>query len=319
MLMRSLLAMSLLAATAALAQDYPAKPVRVLVPWAAGGSTDSIGRIVAAKLTENLGHQFVVDNRPGATGTIGHGQAAKAPADGYTVLLGSNSTFAIAPYMYKSLPYDNDTAFAPITLAATSPQILSIHPSVPAKDLKGFIALARAKPDAIVFSTAGTGATSHMATELLMAMTGIRMVHVPYKGGSPSAQALLGGETAMSFVDVITALPFAQAGRLRPLGTSGGKRSPMMPDVPTISEAGLAGFESSTTFGVFVPAGTPRLVVDKLAREWTRALTAPDVREKLRVQGIDVVAGSPDEFASYIKAESAKWAKVIRERGIKIE
>ncbi len=319
MLMRSLVAVLLCAATAVAAQDYPSKTVRVIVPWAAGGSTDSIGRIWAAKMTENLGHQFVIDNRPGASGTIGTGQAAKMPADGYTAVMGSNSTFAIAPFMYKSLPYDTDKSFIPITLAALSPQMLCIHPSVPAKDLKSFIALARAKPDQIAFSSAGTGATSHMATELFMAMTGVKMIHVPYKGGSPSAQALLSGETAMSFVDVITALPFAQAGRLRCLGASTPKRSPMMPDVPTISEAGLTGFESGTSFGLFVPAGTPKPVVDKLGREAVRALTAPDVKEKLRVQGIDVVASTPDEFTAYIRTESGKWGKIIRERGITAE
>jgi len=309
----------LLAAAAASAQEYPAKTVRVIIPWAAGGSTDSIGRIWAARMGENLGHQFVIDNRPGATGTIGTAQAAKTPADGYTVLMGSNSTFAIAPHLYKSLPYDSDKVFTPISLAALSPQMLCVHPSVPAKDLKSFIALAKSKPDQIPFSSAGTGSTSHMATELFMAMAGVKMIHVPYKGGAPSAQALLGGETAMSFVDVITALPFAQVGRLRCLGASTRERSPMMPDVPTINEAGLKGFESGTSFGVFVPLGTPKPVVDKLARETVRALNTPDVKEKLRLQGIDVVASTPDEFAAYIKAESGKWGKIVRDRGITAE
>jgi len=319
MLSRLIAAALLLTAVTAAAQDYPAKTVRVMIPWAAGGSTDSIGRIWAARMGENLGQQFVIDNRPGATGTIGTAQAARTPADGYTVLMGSNSTFAIAPHLYKSLPYDGEKVFIPISLAALSPQMLCIHPSVPAKDLKSFIALAKAKPDQIPFSSAGTGSTSHMATELFMAMAGVKMIHVPYKGGAPSAQALLGGETAMSFVDVITALPFAQAGRLRCLGASTPKRSPMMPDVPTIGEAGLAGFESGTSFGVFVPAGTPKPVVDKLARETVRALNAPDVKEKLRLQGIDVVASTPDEFTAYIKAESAKWGRIVRERGITAE
>ncbi len=304
---------------AAFAQEYPGKPVRVIVPWAAGGSTDSIGRILAAKLTEYTGQQFVIDNRAGATGTIGHTLAAKSPPDGYTLLVGSNSTFAIAPHLYKTLQYDNDAAFAPISLLAISPQILSVHPSIPAKNVRELIALAKAKPDALVFSSAGPGSTSHLATELLMNSAGIKMVHIPYKGGSPSAQALLGGETMLSFVDVITALPFAKVGRLRPLAASTAKRSAMMPDLPTISESGLKGFESSTTFAAFAPAGTPREIVAKLNKELIRALAAADVKEKLFNQGIETVGSSAEEFVAYNKAESAKWGKVIRERGIKIE
>ena len=304
---------------AAFAQEYPGKPVRVIVPWAAGGSTDSIGRILAAKLTEYTGQQFVIDNRAGATGTIGHTLAAKSPPDGYTLLVGSNSTFAIAPHLYKTLQYDNDAAFAPISLLAISPQILSVHPSIPAKNVRELIALAKARPDALVFSSAGPGSTSHLATELLMNSAGIKMVHIPYKGGSPSAQALLGGETMLSFVDVITALPFAKVGRLRPLAASTAKRSAMMPDLPTISESGLKGFESSTTFAAFAPAGTPREIVAKLNKELIRALAAADVKEKLFNQGIETVGSSAEEFVAYNKAESAKWGKVIRERGIKIE
>ncbi len=304
---------------AAFAQEYPGKPVRVIVPWAAGGSTDSIGRILAAKLTEYTGQQFVIDNRAGATGTIGHTLAAKSPPDGYTLLVGSNSTFAIAPHLYKTLQYDNDAAFAPISLLAISPQILSVHPSIPAKNVRELIALAKARPDALVFSSAGPGSTSHLATELLMNSAGIQMVHIPYKGGSPSAQALLGGETMLSFVDVITALPFAKVGRLRPLAASTTKRSAMMPDLPTISESGLKGFESSTTFAAFAPAGTPREIVAKLNKELIRALAAADVKEKLFNQGIETVGSSAEEFVAYNKAESAKWGKVIRERGIKIE
>ena len=203
-------------ALAAFAQDYPSKSVRVIVPWAAGGSTDSIGRILAAKLTEYTGHQFIIDNRAGATGTIGHLLVAKSPPDGYTLLIGSNSTFAIAPHLYKTLQYDNDASFAPIELLAVSPQILSVHPSIPAKSVKELVALAKAQPGSLIFSSAGPGSTSHLATELLMNTAGIKMIHVPYKGGGPSAQALLGGETMLSFVDVITALPFAKAGRLPP-------------------------------------------------------------------------------------------------------
>ncbi len=302
----------------AAAQEYPSKTVRVVVPWAAGGSTDSIGRILAAKLTEYTGQQFIIDNRAGATGTIGHGQVAKSPPDGYTLLFGSNSTFAIAPHLYK-LQYDNDTSFAPIALLAVSPQILSVHPSIPVRNVKELIALAKSRPDQLVFSSAGPGSTSHLATELLMSMAGIRMTHVPYKGGGPSAQALLGGESMLSFVDVITALPFAKAGKLRPLAASTARRAAMMPELPTISESGLSGFESSTSFAAFAPAGTPKDVIARLNRDVVRALAASDVKEKLFNQGIETVGSTPEEFVAYNKAETSKWGKVIRAQGIKLE
>ncbi len=319
--MRTVLAAAsclLLCCGPAAAQDYPSKPVRVIVPWAAGGSTDSIGRILGAKLTEYTGQQFIIDNRAGATGTIGHGQVAKSPPDGYTLLFGTNSTFAIAPHLYK-LQYDNDASFAPITLLAVSPQILSVHPSIPVRNVKELIALGKAKPEQLVFSSAGPGSTSHLATELLMSMAGIKMTHVPYKGGGPSAQALLGGESMLSFVDVITALPFAKAGKLRPLAASTAKRAAMMPELPTISEAGLQGFESSTTFAAFAPAGTSKEVVARLNKELVRALAAPDVKEKLFNQGIETVGSTPEEFVAYNKTETSKWGKVIRQQGIKLE
>ena len=301
------------------AQEYPAKPVRLLIPWAAGGSTDSIGRILAQKLSEYTGQQWIVDNRGGATGTIGHALVAKSAPDGYTILLGTNSTFAIAPHLYKTLQYDNDKSFAPISLVAISPQILSVHPSLPVKSVKDLIALAKARPSQISFSTAGVGATSHMATELLMNMAGIKMTHVPYKGGGPSAQALIGGETALSFVDVITALPQAQAGRLRPIATSTAKRTSLMPQLPTIAESGLPGFESVTSFGMFAPAGTSKEITGRVQRELVKALATSDVKDKLRAQGIDPVGGGPEDLLAHQKQETAKWGKVIREQNIKFE
>jgi tripartite-type tricarboxylate transporter receptor subunit TctC len=301
------------------AQEYPAKAVRLIIPWAAGGSTDSIGRILAQKLNEYTGQQWVIDNRAGATGTIGHALAAKAPPDGYTMLLATNSTFAIAPHLYKTLQYDNDKSFAPISLVAISPQILSVHPSLPVKSVKDLITLAKARSGQISFSTAGVGATSHMATELLMNMAGIKMTHVPYKGGGPSAQALIAGETALSFVDVITALPQAQAGRLRPIATSTSSRTALMPQLPTIAESGLPGFESVTSFAMFAPAGTSKEVIARVQRELVKAVGTGDVKEKLRAQGIDPVGSGPEELIAHQKAETAKWGKVIREQGIKFE
>lgn len=321
--MRHTIPISLLAFAAAscvvLAQEYPGKPVRLVIPWAAGGSTDSIGRILAPKLTEYTDQQWIIDNRAGATGTIGHALVARASPDGYTLLLGTNSTFAIAPHLYKSLQYDNEKAFVPISLVAISPQILSVHPSLPVRSGKELLALAKAKPGTIPFSTAGVGATSHMATELFMNMAGIRMTHVPYKGGGPSAQALISGETALSFVDVITALPQAQAGRLRPIATSTATRTSLMPNLPTIAESGLPGFESVTSFGMFAPAGTPREIVARVNREIAKALGTADVKEKLRAQGIDPIGSTPEDLVAHQKREIAKWGKVIREQGIKFE
>jgi tripartite-type tricarboxylate transporter receptor subunit TctC len=304
---------------AAQAQDYPNRPIRIVNPWPAGGSSDSVTRIVAAKLSDELGQQIVVDNRPGATGTLGSGQVAQGPADGYTLLLTTNSTYAIAPHLYKGLTYDMTTAFAPINLVGRNAQILSTHPSLPVQDFKSFLAYVRANPDKVAFSTAGHGATSHMATELLIMMADIKMLHVPYKGGAPSVQAVVAGETMLSFVDVITALPFVKDGKLRALGASTRQRAAMMPDVPTIDEAGLPGFESSTDFALFAPVATPKAIVDKLVAATHRAVQAPDTRERLGSQGIDVVDGGPDVLGTAFKVETEKWGRVVKTRNIKIE
>ena len=256
----------------AAAQDYPNKPIRMIVPWAAGGPTDSIGRVLSQKLAESTGQTWIIENKPGATGTIGHAIAARAAPDGYTVLFASNSTFSIAPHLYKDLPYDNATAFAPVAWAALNAQVLSVHPSLPVKNFAELVALAKAEPGELNFSTAGVGATSHLATELLMSMAGIKLTHVPYKGGDPSLQALLAGETKMSFVDLSIAGAHAAAGRLRPLAVSTTKRAELMPELPTFAESGLPGFESMTTFAMFVPAGTPPEVIARLNREVNKAL-----------------------------------------------
>lgn len=314
----ALLAALLLSWTAA-AQDYPNKPIKLLIPWAPGGSTDSLGRILSVKLTEQLGQAVIIENKPGATGTIGHAIVARAPADGYTLLFASNSTFSIASHLYKDLSYDDVKSFAPVSWAGFNAQILSVHPSVPVKSFAELIAMAKAKPGEINFSTAGVGSTSHLATELLMSMAGIKMTHVPYKGGDPSLQALLAGETKMSFVDISSAVPHAAAGRLRPLATSTARRISQMPDLPTIAEAGLPGFESMTAFAMFAPAGTPQPIVDRLAREIDKALATEDVKKILAVQGVEPVGGPPSRLAEFQKADSAKWGRIIQERGIKFE
>jgi tripartite-type tricarboxylate transporter receptor subunit TctC len=302
-----------------LAQEYPGRPIKLLIPWAPGGSTDSLGRILSVKLSEQLGQTVIIENKPGATGTIGHAIVARAPADGYTLLFASNSTFSIASHLYKDLSYDDIKSFAPVSWAGFNAQILSVHPSVPVKNFAELVALAKAKPGEINFSTAGVGSTSHLATELLMSMAGVRMTHVPYKGGDPSLQALLAGETRISFVDISSAMPHAAAGRLRPLATSTPKRVATMPDLPTIAESGLPGFESMTAFAMFAPAGTPQAIVDRLAREIDKALATEEVKKILAVQGVEPVGGPPSKLAEFQKADSAKWGRIIKERGIKFE
>ena len=301
------------------AQDYPNRPIKLLVPWAPGGSTDSLGRILAQKLSEQMGQLWVIENKPGATGTIGHAIVARAAPDGYTFLFASNSTFSIASHLYKDLTYDDVKSFAPVSWAGFNAQILSVHPSVTVKSYAELVALAKAKPGEINFSTAGIGSTSHLATELLMAMAGIRMTHVPYKGGDPSLQAVLAGETKMSFVDISSAVPHANAGKLRTLATSTAKRISVMPDLPTIAESGLPGFESMTAFAMWAPAGTPHAIVDRVAREIDKALASEDVKKVLKVQGVEPVGGTPSALADFQKADSAKWGRIIKERGIKFE
>ncbi|MDP8916384.1 MAG: tripartite tricarboxylate transporter substrate-binding protein, partial [Pseudomonadota bacterium] len=258
---RTLLALSALLPGVARAQGgYPDHPVTVVNPWPAGGSSDSVARILMQRMSADLGQPFVVENRPGATGTLGHAYVARARPDGHTLLLGTNSTYAIAPHLTPSLPYDNDRAFTGISLLATSPQILCVHPSVPVRTLADFLALAEAQPNGLSFGTSGIGGTSHLASEMLMAMAGVSMLHVPYRGGGPAAQALLTGETKVTFIDLITALPFIASGQVRALGTSTTRRAALAPDVPTIAEAGLPGFDSSTDFAFLAPAGTPAAV-----------------------------------------------------------
>ena len=301
------------------AEDYPTRSVRIINPWVAGGSSDAVTRILAQKLSEELGQQVVVDNRPGATGTLGTGITAKSPADGYTLLLTTNSTYAIAPHLYKNLSYDMGTDFTPISLVGRVTQILCVNPTLPVSDFKSFFAYVRANPDKVAFSTAGYGATSHLATELLMMTGELKMLHVPYKGGAPSVQAVINGETSLTFVDVITALPFVQSGQLRALGAGTLQRATMMPDVPTIDEGGLRGFHSSTDFALYAPAATPKDVVAKLVAATHKALDAADVKERLSNQGIDIVDGGPEVFGSYFKAETDKWGQVIRTRNVRIE
>ncbi|MDB5371991.1 MAG: tripartite tricarboxylate transporter substrate binding protein [Belnapia sp.] len=298
------------------APPYPDRPVTVVNPWPAGGSSDSVARILMQRLSADLGQPFVVENRPGATGTLGHNFVARARPDGTTLLLGTNSTYAIAPHL-AALPYDNATAFAGISLIASSPQILCVHPTVAAQELAGLLALAKARPDALSFGTSGIGGTSHLATEMLMAMANISMLHVPYRGGGPAAQALLTGEVQVTFIDLITALPFITSGQVRALGTSTRHRAPLAPQVPTIAEAGLPDFESSTDFAFLAPAGTPDPILHRLAAASAVALRAPEVASKLEAAGITILAEGPDQWPGYFTREVAKWGGIIKARGIR--
>nr|WP_248291459.1 tripartite tricarboxylate transporter substrate binding protein [Neoroseomonas marina] len=297
---------------------WPTRPVTLVNPWPAGGSSDTMTRIFAQRFSQVFGQQFVVENRTGASGTIGHNFVAQQRPDGYVLLLATNSTYAIAPHLISPLPYDNRAAFTGISLVARTAQAVCVHPSVPVTTIQDFLAYVRARPGEINFSSAGIGATSHLATELLMAAAGLDMMHVPYRGGAPSAQAVLAGETKMSFIDAITALPHRQAGTLKMLAVSTARRTPLAPDVPTLQDAGVAGFESSTDMALMAPANLPAPIVARLTEAVKVAVADPAFRAQVVAQGADPVGGTPAEFGPYWTAEFDKWGTLIRARGIRI-
>jgi len=303
------------------AQDvYPNRVIKLVVPWPAGGITDVIGRLIAQKLSSELGQTMVVENRAGASGTIGHAAVAQSAADGYTLLLGTNSTYAITPHLFERLPYDGDKAFAPISLVARSPQILSVHPAMTVKDFRGLLDYVRARqPSGVSFESAGPGSTSHLAMELLMSMADFRMLHVPYRGGAPAIQALIAGEVQIGFSDAVIALPFVGSDKIRMLAVSTTERLASAPELPTIAESGVAGFQSSTDVALFAPAGTPEPIIRRLYEALAVALKSPAVKGPIEAQGAIAVGGSPEQFATYFAQESGKWRDVIRSRGIKIQ
>ncbi|WP_415164383.1 Bug family tripartite tricarboxylate transporter substrate binding protein [Ottowia sp.] len=308
-------------ASSALAQDagYPSRPVKMVVAWSPGGATDLLARQVAVELGKQLGQSVVVDNKPGAGGTIGHALVAKSAPDGYTLVLATNSTYAIAEHLYKSLPYKHERDLAPVSLLASSPLILAARTGLPAKNAGDLVALARSQPGKINIASGGAGSTSHLAGELFMALTGTSMTHVPYKGGGPANTAVVAGEVDVAFLDLGVALPFAASGKIKAVGSSGAKRSPLLPEVPTIGESGVPRFESTTTFALFAPAGTPRSITDRLAQAVRASLAEPELRDKLSRQGIDIVASTPDELGRSVATESARWERIIRERHITID
>jgi len=297
---------------------YPARPVRFIVPSAAGGGTDIIARAISVKLSEALGQQFVVDNRPGAGQMIGIELAAKSPADGHTILMAA-STLAINPVMYKKVPYDPVRDFAPITQAASLANVLVVHPSLPVKSVAELIAYAKQRPGQLNFASAGIGTSPQMSIELLKSMAGIDMVHIPYKGTSPGVVDLLAGQVSVMAPNLLTALPHIKAGKLRALAVTSAKRSEGLPDVPTIGESGLPGYDSTQWYGVLAPAGTAREIVARLHDEIVRALRAPEVMQRLAADGAEPVGSTPEEFAAFIKSEIDKWARVARAAGIHAE
>lgn len=301
---------------AAFPQAYPAKPVRILAPFPAGAGVDIVARMIGQPLAEQWGQAVVVDNRPGAGGTIACELVAKAVADGYTLLLGNISTFAMAPSLYKKVNYDPVKSFAPITRVNTSTNILVVHPNVQATTTQAFIALAKAKPGTINYASAGSGTSPHLAAELFKSMAGIDIVHVPYKGSPQALTDLLGGQTQAMFASLVSAIPHVRQNRLRALSMTATQRSAALPDVPTISESGLQGYDVSVWMGIVAPAGTPPAIIAQLNRQVAAILKTPEMREKLSVQGLEAITDTPAEFAAYIAVEVPKWAKVIRQAGI---
>lgn len=301
------------------AQSYPGKPIRVVVPFAAGGGGDLVARTVAAKLTDSLGVSVIVDNRTGAAGSIGADIVAKAPADGHTLLLGSNGPLTINPALYAKLPYDAARDFAPITLVTVMPFLLVTHPSLPVRSVKELVALAKARPGQLNYGSPGTGATTHLANELFKSMTGADIAHVPYKGVAPAAIALISGQVEMMSGDLSTLMPHVRSGKMRALAVTAARRSSLLPDIPTVAEAGVPGYDASGWFGVLVPAGTPQGIVERLNAEIVKGLASADARQRLAALGGELAGGTPEQFAAHLRVESAKWGKLIRALGLKAD
>jgi tripartite-type tricarboxylate transporter receptor subunit TctC len=303
----------------ALAADgFPDRPLRMIVPFPPGGSVDVVARIAGQKMTEIAGQSIVVDNRGGASGNIGSELAARAPADGYTIMM-TTIPLVVNPSLFSKVPYDVVRDFAPISLIAAAPFVLAVHPSLPAKSVKELVALARARPGQLNYSSAGSGTNLHIAAELFKNLSGTNIVHVPYKGGGPALSALLGGEAQLSFLGVVAVVPHVKSGKMRALALTATKRSAVLPDLPTIAEAGVAGYEFASWYGVLAPAGTPAPRITKLHDILVRSLRSPDLAGRMATEGADIIAGSPQQFAAYLKTELTKWARVVKDSGLRVE
>jgi tripartite-type tricarboxylate transporter receptor subunit TctC len=316
---RSIAAAAMFAACAVHAQNYPTKPIRMVVPFAPGGGADTVARTVGQKLTEALGQPVIIDNRPGAAGSIGADIVAKSPPDGYALLLGSSGPLAINPSLYPKLPYDAARDFAPISLATIMPFLLVVHPTLPAHNVKELVALAKSKPNQLNYASPGAGSTTHLANELLKSMTGMKIVHIPYKGVAPAAVDLISGQVQMMSGDLSSLIPHVKSGRMRALAVTGAKRSHLLPAIPTIAESGVPGYEASGWFGVLAPAATPAPVLERLNAAIVKGLSASDARERLNAFGGEAGGSTPEQFAAHIRSEAAKWGKLIKSLGIKAD
>ena len=301
------------------AQPFPTRPIRIVVPFPAGGTTDVLARAAAQKLSESLGQPAVVDNRPGAGGNIGAELVAKAPPDGYTLLMGTVGTHAINPSLYPRMPYDHVRDFAPVILVAGVPNVLVINPALPVNSVAELLAYAKANPGKLNFASSGNGTSIHLSGELFKTMTGVQMAHVPYKGSAPALQDLMGGSVQLMFDNLPSSLALIKAGKLKALAVTSLARAAALPDVPTLAESGLPGFEASSWFGLLAPAGTPQPVIAKVNSEVAKWLASPEAKEKLLAQGAIAAGGTPEDFARHIAAETAKWQKVVKESGAKID
>ena len=300
------------------AQDYPHKPIRFIVPQPPGGTSDILARVLAQKLSENLHQQVIIDNRAGASGTIGTDIAAKATPDGYTIVL-VYTTHATTPGIYGKLPYDPIADFAPITIATAAPLYLVVHPKIPVASVPELIAYGKTRPGELNFSSAGNGSGSHLAGELFNTMTGVKLTHIPYKGSGPAITELIGGQVQLMFAGIVPIEPHVRAGRVRGIAVSSAKRSLAMPQVPTIAESGLPGFEVVGWYGVLAPAHTPHAIIVRLHREFLNILQTPEIRDRLLREGAEPVGNSPAQFTEFLRTDIARWAKVIRQAGAKLD
>jgi tripartite-type tricarboxylate transporter receptor subunit TctC len=310
---------ALAAATLVSAQSYPTRTIKMIVPFPPAGSTDISARAVAGKLGERLGQPVVIENKPGAGGNIGTDVVAKSPPDGYTLIVGTVGTHAINAGLYSKMPYDNIKDFAPVILLSTTPNVLVMPPSFPARSVQDVIAMAKAKPGELTFASSGSGTSIHLSGELFNSMAGTKMQHIPYKGSAPMLIDLMSGQVNMAFDNLSAAIVHIKAGKLKALATTGPQRSPAMPDLPTVSEAGLTGYDSTSWNAIYVPAGTPREIVDKLNREVNAILQSPETRRFFSEQGAEAGGGTPEQLGAFTRAETAKWAKVVKDSGAKVD
>jgi len=314
------LAAALIAAGPVHAQTaWPSKPLRIIVPFTAGGSTDTVARILADKLSPRLGQPVVVENRAGAGGTLGTALAAKSDADGYTMVIATSSTMGVAPNIYKSLQYDPVRDFQPVTLLGTATILLALHPSVPANSVTELIALAKQEPGKLTFASGGNGSISHLVGEYFKLMAGVDMVHVPYRGDTEMLTDLVGGRVSLAFGTAVAYLPYTEKGALKALAVTNPQRSPIVPKLPTVDESGLKGFDAIQYFGLLLPAGVPQAVVNRLHKESVEILKLPDVRERLQGLGFDIVGNTPAEFAAFLKADRDKWGKIVKDAGVTVQ